>query len=427
MRIAIIGSGIAGLTAAYRLHGTHDITLFEAGNRLGGHTHTRDVEIAGRRYPVDTGFIVFNNRTYPHFIALLDELGVASRDTVMSFSVCCAGTGLEYNGTNLNALFAQRRNLLRPSFYRMLADILRFNREAAEWLDRLDGAAGNETTPDKLTLGEFLYNGRFGRPFIDRYIVPMGAAIWSTDPERMLTMPARFFIRFFRNHGLLSVKDQPRWRVIEGGSRRYVEALTAPFRDRIRLNCPVIGIRRTERRVELRTADGALETFDQVVIATHSDQALRLLDDPSPVERAILGAIPYQANDVVLHTDARLLPRRKLARAAWNYHIPREPTRRVAVTYDMNRLQGLDAPETFCVTLNHDGPIDPSRVLERLTYHHPVFTPEAVAAQARRAEINGVDRTWYCGAYWRNGFHEDGVVSTLDIVDALTDRTRLAA
>lgn len=422
MQIAIIGSGIAGLTAAYRLHEMHDITLFEAENRLGGHAHTRDIEIAGRRYPVDTGFIVFNDRTYPHFIALLDELGVASQDTVMSFSVCCAGTGLEYNGTNLNALFAQRRNLLRPSFYRMLADILRFNRQASEWLDRLDGAADDETT-----LGEFLYNGGYGRPFIDRYIVPMGAAIWSTDPVRMLDMPARFFIRFFSNHGLLGVNDQPCWRVIEGGSRRYVDALTAPFRDRIRLNCPVTGIRRTARQVEVRSADGGREPFDQVVIATHSDQALRLLDDPGPAERAILGAIPYQENEVVLHTDARLLPRRKLARAAWNYHIPREPRQRVAVTYNMNLLQGLDAPETFCVTLNHSTTIDPSRVLERLSYHHPVFTPEAVAAQARRAEINGVNRSWYCGAYWRNGFHEDGVVSTLDIVDALTDRARLAA
>lgn len=404
MRIAIIGSGIAGNVAAHHLHREHDIAVFEAGGHAGGHTHTHDIELDGRRWAIDTGFIVFNDRTYPNFIGLLDELGVASQESSMSFSVRVEAGGLEYNGTTLNSLFAQRRNLLRPSFLGMVREILRFNREAPALL---------ESAAAELTLGAFLEHGGYGRPFIDHYLVPMGAAIWSTDPQRMLGFPARYFVRFLHNHGMLSVNDRPVWRTIRGGSREYVRRLTAPFAPRIRLRTPVRGLRRFASHVLVETDHGA-ERFDAAFLACHSDQALALLRDPTGPEREALGAIGYQENEAVLHTDARLLPRRRLAWAAWNYHVPAAPRERVALTYNMNILQRLDAPQTFCVTLNRSEAIDPARVLKRIVYHHPLYTPAAVAAQARQRELNGARRTYYCGAYWRFGFHEDGVVSALD-------------
>jgi len=419
MKIAIIGSGIAGLSAAWYLQRQHQhaITLFEANDYIGGHTHTHAIPLGGQDYAVDTGFIVFNDWTYPNFIALLDELGVASQPTTMSFSVQCEATGLEYNGNNLNTLFAQRRNLLRPEFYRMLRDILRFNRAAPDLLSQPDNT---------VSLLDYLRAEGYGQTFIDNYILPMGAAIWSAEPAAISAMPAPFFIRFFKNHGLLSVNDRPQWRVIQGGSQRYVEALTAPFHQQIRLQCPVRQIKRTPTHVEISSAAGGRERFDAVVIATHSDQALRLLADPSSQERAILGAMPYQANDVVLHTDTRLLPQRKRAWAAWNYRVPAQASDRVAVSYNMNLLQGLRAPETFCVTLNPTQAIDPARVLARMRYQHPLFSPQSVAAQRRHDEINGVNRTWYCGAYWGNGFHEDGVVSALRVVQGLQQQALAA-
>jgi predicted NAD/FAD-binding protein len=404
MKIAIIGSGIAGNVAAHRLHREHDITVFEAGSHAGGHTHTHQVEQGGCAYAVDTGFIVFNDWTYPNFIALLEELGVRSQASRMSFSVRDEASGLEYNGTSLNTLFAQRRNLLRPAFLGMVRDILRFNREALALLRPGGG---------ELPLAEVLERGGYGRAFVAHYIVPMGAAIWSTDPEAMLRFPARFFIRFLHNHGMLSVDERPVWRVIRGGSARYVKKLVAPFRDRIRLRTPVEWIRRLPGQVIVKTRDGAAERFDAAFVACHSDQALRLLVDPSRAEQEVLGAIPYQRNEAVLHTDARLLPRKRLAWAAWNYHVLPEAGGRVALTYNMNILQGLEAPEPFLVTLNRSDAVDPAKVLRRITYHHPLFTPAGVAAQARQAELNRGRRTYYCGAYWRNGFHEDGVVSAL--------------
>lgn len=403
MRIAIIGSGIAGNTIAYHLQREHDITVFEAGSHIGGHTHTHDIELDGRRHAVDTGFIVFNDRTYPNFIALLDELGVAWQPSHMSFSVRCEKTGLEYNGTNLNALFAQRRNLLRPAFYRMIQDILRFNRQALELL-----AEGPE-----IRLGDYLAQNGYGQDFIDYYIIPMGSAIWSTEARQMLQFPARFFVRFFHHHGMLTVNDRPQWRVIRGGSASYVEALTAGFRDRIRLNTPVAEVRRLKRSVRVKPVGGVEESFDWVFFACHSDQALAMLKDPSAAEREVLGAIPYQENSIYLHTDRSLLPKRKLAWAAWNYHVTAKPLDRVAVTYNMNILQGLDAREQILVTLNHTDHINPAKVIKRLTYHHPVYTTTGTLAQARHGEISGINRTAYCGAYWRNGFHEDGVVSAL--------------
>ncbi len=413
MKIAIVGAGIAGNVAAWHLHREHDITVFEAGAHAGGHSHTHELEQAGRRYAVDTGFIVFNDWTYPNFIALLDELGVASQPSSMSFSVRDEASGLEYNGTTLNTLFAQRSNLLRPSFLGMLRDILRFNREAPALLE----APGGE-----LPLGEVLARGGYGRAFIERYIVPMGAAIWSTDPASMQRFPARFFVRFLHNHGMLSVNARPQWRVIRGGSARYVEQLTAPFRDRIRLRTPVESVRRLPGSVIVKARGRDAERFDALFLACHSDQALRLLADPSPAERAVLSAIPYQENEAVLHTDTRLLPRKRRAWAAWNYHVLREPGERVALTYNMNILQGLDAPEPYLVTLNRGDQIDPAKVIKRITYHHPQFTPAGVAAQARQAELNGPLNTYYCGAWWRHGFHEDGVVSALAALDHFRQR-----
>ena len=413
MKIAIIGSGIAGNTIAYHLHKTHDITVFEAGSHIGGHTDTHEIVVGGKQHAVDTGFIVFNDRTYPNFIALLDELGVEWQPSHMSFSVHCEKSGFEYNGTTLNSLFAQRRNFLRPSFYRMISEILRFNKTAPELLE--DGP--------EIRLGDYLTQQGYTRNFIDYYIVPMGSAIWSTEARQMLEFPARFFVRFFHHHGMLSVNNRPQWRVIKGGSARYVEALTASFRDRIRLNTPVEQVRRLKRSVRVKPCNSPEETFDWVVFACHSDQALAMLSDPGTAEKDILGAIPYQENSVYLHTDSIMMPKRKLAWAAWNYHVTAAPAERVAVTYNMNILQGLDAAEPVMVTLNHTRNINPAKVIKRLTYHHPVYTTAGAKSQARHGEISGVNRTLYCGAYWRNGFHEDGVVSALAALEQLRKST----
>ena len=413
MKIAVIGTGIAGNVAAYHLAREHDVTVFEADNRIGGHTNTVDIEHGGRKYAIDTGFIVFNERTYPNFIKLLDELGVAWQDSDMGFSVQHEKTGLEYSGATLNSLFAQRRNIFRPAFHRMIREILRFNREAQRLL---------ETDAPQVSLKDYLTNENYSREFIDHFIIPMGAAIWSAKPEVMGQMPAGFFIRFFQNHGMLSVNNRPVWRVIKGGSGRYVEKLVAGHRDRIRLNAPVEYIRRFPEHVEVKVTGQGVERFDQVFMACHGDQALRLLADPSLTEEQVLGKFHYQPNEAVLHTDDSLMPRRRRAWAAWNYHIPAYSQECVAVSYNMNILQGIVAPATFCVTLNHAHAIRPEKIIQRFQYSHPVFTPDSVAAQTRHAEINGAYRTYYCGAYWRNGFHEDGVVSALTALEHFKER-----
>jgi uncharacterized protein len=415
MRIAVIGSGVSGMVAAYHLSRAHDVTVYEACAHIGGHTNTVDVEHQGRQYAVDTGFIVYNDWTYPEFITLLDELQVPWQPSQMSFSVRCENSGLEYNGTNINSLFAQRRNFARPSFLRMVADILRFNRRAPQLL---------ASDPQSLSLGDYLDQEGYSRYFVDHYIIPMGAAIWSSRPMDMLRFPARFFVEFFANHGFLSVDDRPTWRVIQGGSREYVKRLIAPFASRIALNTPVASLQRQPNRVAVRLKNGSVENFDQVFIACHSDQALHLLSDPSHEEREILGAIPYQVNEALLHTDSSLMPRRPLAWAAWNYHLPIEQYERVTVTYNMNILQSITAPTQFLLTLNRSEDVDPRKVLGRYIYHHPVYTAAAVAAQARRPQINGERRTYYCGAYWGYGFHEDGVKSALASVAEF--RRRLA-
>ncbi|VXC49062.1 Predicted NAD/FAD-binding protein [Pseudomonas sp. 8Z] len=411
MKIAIVGSGIAGLTCAYLLNRHHDIQVFEASNWIGGHTHTVDVEINGRTYAIDTGFIVFNDWTYPNFIRLLNELGVPFKPTEMSFSVSDPVSGTEYNGHDLNTLFAQRSNLVSPAFWGMVRDILRFNRSALNDLDQGRIAAD-------MTLGDYLTRNGYGKRFIDHYIVPMGAAIWSMSLVDMLAFPLQFFVRFFKNHGLLSVSNRPQWHVVEGGSRSYVAPLTASFAERIRLNCPVLRVERDAEGVTLHSAAGS-ERFDKVVFACHSDQALALLAEPTPLEREILGALPYANNDVVLHTDTRLLPKRPLAWASWNYRLGGPSAHPAAVTYDMNILQGIEGDTTFCVSLNQTAAIAPNKILGRFQYAHPQYSLAGIAAQARWQELLAAPHSYYCGAYWANGFHEDGVVSALRVAREL--------
>ncbi|MEO6596231.1 MAG: FAD-dependent oxidoreductase [Planctomycetota bacterium] len=402
-RLAIVGTGIAGLLAAERLCRAHDVVVFEADTRIGGHTHT--VEVQGPEGPVavDTGFIVCNDRAYPGFLALMARLGVALRASTMSFSVRCERTGLEYNGGSFGQLFAQRRNLLRPRFWGMLRDILRFHAKAP-------GLADSDAT-----LRDVLQQGGFGAAFGEHYLVPMMAAIWSAEPQRLMSMPARFFVRFFDNHGMLQVNGRPQWFTVVGGSRSYLGPLSAPFANRIRLRAPVVALRRTGDSVFVQVAGQPEERFDAAVVATHSDQALRLLADPGDAERAVLAAIPYQENDVVLHTDTRLLPRRQRAWAAWNYHLCEVAAPRATVTYCMNILQGLPGPVTYNVTLNRSDAIDPDKVLRRFVYHHPVFDAAGAAAQARVADVNGRARVWFCGAWCGFGFHEDAVQSALRV------------
>jgi predicted NAD/FAD-binding protein len=335
------------------------------------------------------------------------KLDIGWKDSDMSFSVKCAKTGLEFRPSTLNTLFVQRRNLLRPSFYRMVRDAFRFRRESEELFER--------DRHDTQTLNEFLLEKRYSQPFIENFILPMGAAIWSADPAKFREFPARYFAEFFKNHGFLNVKDQPRWLVIEGGSRQYIAPLTRRYRDRIRLNSPVESVRRHADRVAVKARGQETETYDRVVIAAHSDQALSMLADPSEREREILGAIAYQENDTVLHTDASVLPKKRAAWASWNYHIPETEIGRVAITYDMNILQGLEAPVEFCVSLNLLQAAAPDKVIQRMVYHHPIYTPQSLAARRRYDEINGQNRTFFCGAYWYYGFHEDGVKSALAV------------
>lgn len=410
-RIAVIGAGVSGLTAAWLLSEHHDIQLFEAGDYAGGHTNTEAVEAGGKEWPVNTGFIVFNDWTYPNFIKLMDRLGVTSEVSDMSFSVDCRANGLQYNGTSLNTLFAQRSNLLNLPFLKMIREILRFNQETRK--DLASGAINDEET-----LGEYLNRNRYSRYFRNYYIVPMGAAIWSAPEIVLERFPIRFFLQFFNNHGMLSVDDRPTWRVISGGSSQYVTKMMDRLGEKTHLNSPVESVTRLSDKVLLATR-GEEHEFDQVIFACHSDQALAMLSDPTDEERSILGAIAYQRNDVVLHTDSSVLPSNRRAWAAWNYFIPEHSTEPVSVTYNMNILQNFhDAPETFCVTLNRSQDIAEERVIKRFEYAHPVFTLDAVAAQKRYEEIGNRNRSHFCGAYWFNGFHEDGVRSALRVTQA---------
>lgn len=409
MRIAVVGSGIAGLGAAWLLSRRHEVVLFERESRLGGHTHTHAVEQAGRSYSVDTGFIIFNPGNYPLLTQLFEELGVASQPTTMSFSVQDAGSGLEYNATSLDRLFCQRRNLVSPRFWRMVRDITRFYREAPALLADPGPGPG---------LGDYLDQRGYSEMFVRDHLVPMASALWSSPSETILAFPAKYLVRFMDNHHMLQVEGRPGWRVVTGGSSRYIAALQRGWQVQVRLSAPVRRVLREPGGVRVAT-DAGEENFDQVVLACHADQALALLGDPRPAERDVLGAIPYQANETVLHTDRRLLPSRRKAWAAWNAYVPAGPEANCTVSYCMNHLQSLDSPEPFIVTLGRGQAIDPARVLARMRYHHPVYTHASVAAQGRRDEINGVDRTWYAGAYWGFGFHEDGLRSGVEVARAL--------
>ncbi|MBD3825449.1 MULTISPECIES: FAD-dependent oxidoreductase [Stenotrophomonas] len=409
MRIAVIGSGIAGLASAWWLSQRHEVTLFEANDYLGGHTHTHTVEVDGRTQAVDTGFIVFNPLHYPLLTALFEQLNVATRATTMSFSVHSERSGLEYNATSLDALFCQRRNLVSPRFWGMLRDLRRFYREAPALLQS-DG--------DGPSLGEYLQDGGYGRAFVDEHLLPMASALWSAPTAALAAFPARYLVQFMANHQMLQVSGRAPWRVVEGGSARYIDAMRRRWQVRERLECRVYGVERHAQGVRVHSAAG-LEGFDQLVLACHSDQALAMLSDADPTERAVLGAIRYQPNEVVLHTDARLLPTHRKAWAAWNAHVPASPTAPCTVSYCMNLLQGIDTPTPLVVTLNRSEAIDPAKVLRRLQYSHPVHDHAMVRAQGRWAEVQGRRRTWFAGAYWGWGFHEDGIRSARRVVDAL--------
>lgn len=412
MKIAIIGSGIAGLTCAWRLAGHHQVTLFEAEPTLGGHTATVDVATPQGNYAIDTGFIVYNDRTYPRFIGLLSELGIHGQKTQMSFSVHNPQSGLEYNGHTLTTLFAQRRNLLNPAFWGLLREIVRFNRLAKASLNNVDHLA---------TLQTFLEQHNFSAFFARHYILPMGAAIWSSSLQEMRRFPLPLFLSFFEHHGLLDITHRPQWYVVPGGSRQYIRAMLEQLGDRltVHLNAPVKQVSRDASGVRIHL-DAAEHAFDQVIFACHSAQALAMLDAPTSAEREVLGGIGWQRNEVVLHSDRRWLPTRERAWASWNYRLSGQEQASACVTYNMNILQGLPAGSPlFCVTLNPDAAIDEQHVWKRFVYEHPRFNPESWQAQARREEINGLHRSWFCGAYWYNGFHEDGVRSALDVVKGI--------
>ena len=407
MRIAIVGAGIAGLTCAHLLHPDHEVTVFEAEAQPGGHTRTVAVDTGDAVHQVDTGFIVFNDRNYPGFERLLERLGVAYQPSHMSFSVSDGRGDFEYNGASANGLLARRSSLVRPSFHRMVRDLLRFNREAPA-LVGLNGSGP--------TLLDFLEDGGYSSEFVERLIVPQASAVWSADPRDLRGFPAGLLAEFFENHGMFGLADRPQWRTVKGGSMRYVERLTAPLRDRLRLATPVARVERFGDRVEVTPAGGdGPERFDEVILASHSDQSLAMLADASAAEAELLGAIPYQRNEVVLHTDASLLPRRRRAWASWNFHLEDEPADRTKVTYHMNRLQSLDSERELCVTLNKSDAIDEASVICAREFAHPVFTHAGLGAQSRWAEISGVRRTHFCGAYWGYGFHEDGVQSALRV------------
>ena len=407
MKIAIIGSGISGLTSAYLLNRNHDITVFEANDYIGGHTHTHNIKIKNKEYAVDTGFIVYNERTYPNFIKLLDTLGVERQLSTMGFSVKSASEDYEYAGESLNTLFAKRSNIFRLGFLRMLYEMYDFGKKADST------GLGLDTS---ITLGTYLRSENYSNEFIYYFIIPMGAAIWSTPANKVLDMPAYFFIKFFYNHGMLEIVNRPKWWVIKNGSSAYIKKIIKGFESKINLSSPIKTVSRLNNRIEIETVNNENSLmFDAVVFATHSDQALRMLKDPSEKEKDILSSIPYQKNEVLLHTDSSVLPKRKLAWASWNYQLDSNPENPVVLTYNMNILQSLDCNEIFCVTLNDHQSVDKSKVLKKITYHHPLFTVKGIEAQKRKLEISGVNNTYYCGAYWHNGFHEDGVVSAIEV------------
>ena len=408
MKIAIVGAGISGNAIAHLLHKEHKITLFEKNDRIGGHSHTHKIQIEDKTISVDTGFIVFNKKTYPLFTSLLDKLGVDYEDSNMSFSVFSKLSGLEYNGTNLNTLFSQRKNLFNFKFIKMVLEIFRFNKKALELL----------STKEEITLGDYLANHNYSSYFSKHYILPMGSAIWSSNIETMLNFPAKFFVKFFHNHGMLNINDRPQWLTITGGSESYVKKLCEPFINSIKLNSNIRFIERMENKVIIHHSQGS-ENFDYLFMACHSNEALKLIKDTSYVEKELLGSIPYADNDVYLHTDASIMPKHKLSWAAWNYNIDNKSHEPISLTYNMNILQNIKSESPVLVTLNPKSNIDPKKIIKKLNYSHPTFNIDGINAQKKHHLISGVNRTFYAGAYWGNGFHEDGVKSAYDVVNQL--------
>lgn len=416
-KIAIIGSGISGLLSGYLLSRRHDVSVFEAESEIGGHTATKIVAAPEGNMAVDTGFIVFNDRTYPNFLKLLAQLNVAYQPTDMGFSVACQRTGFEYSGTSFNGLFAQRKNILSRSHWRMLKEIVQFNTACTQLYK-------DDCIPEDKTLGEYLQLHGYSEKFIHFYILPMVSAIWSSPIGTAATMPLVFFVRFFHNHGLLTVTQQPQWYTIKGGSHQYLQPLTEKYKDTIFTSCPVLNVKRNPDSVVVTTALFGEQLFDEVIFACHSDQALLLLADATSTEYDTLSAIPYQSNQVVLHSDIRLLPKLRRSWASWNYMFlhsgeANQVSESAALTYNMNILQKLNSATTFCVSVNAGKAIDPEKIYGEYHYSHPMFTSESVAAQSRWPEISGINHTHFCGAYWRNGFHEDGVVSAIRVAEML--------
>lgn len=410
MKVAIVGSGISGLVCAHYLNEKFDVEIFEANDYIGGHTNTIEVETERGILPVDTGFIVFNHKTYPNFLKLLGELNVAYQATSMSFSVKCDQTGLEYNGTSLNTLFAQRKNLFSPRFHRMIAGILKFNKAAKKFLQ-----GDNSQT----TFREFVNNNNLPDELTRYYVIPMAAAVWSANPEQMWHFPARFMLQFWENHGFLEINDRPQWYTIKGGSYSYVKEIIKPFNERIHLNCPVTGVKRRNGKVTVETPSGPAREFDKIIFATHSDQALAILDEPSANEKGLLSSIPYQKNKALLHTETRILPKTRRAWAAWNYHLPQIARDVATVTYNMNILQNLEERQEYNVSINCPYSIADEKIIREIDYDHPVFTLTGIEEQKRYDEWIGEHDTYFCGAYLRNGFHEDGVVSALKVCEKL--------
>ncbi len=409
VRIAVIGAGISGLASAWILSRKYAVTLFEAQDYLGGHTHTHELDLDGRRHAVDSGFIVFNERHYPLLTTLLRQLRVSTQPTTMSFSVSSEASGLEYNASSLDGLFCQRRNLFSRRFLGMLSDLRRFYREAPALLAE-DGPGP--------TLGEYLARQGYGAAFRDEHLVPMASALWSSPAATILEFPAQYLVRFMSNHDMLKLDARPPWRVVSGGSSSYVRALRARWSVAERLSTPVLWVRRCATRVQVCTRAG-VEEFDQVVLAAHADQSLALLADASETEREVLGSMTYQLNETVLHTDTALLPRNRKAWAAWNAFVPGSPLEPCTVSYCMNLLQNLTEAPPLVVTLNRTQAIAPGKILRRMRYHHPVYSHRALRAQARRPEIQGRRGTWFAGAYWGWGFHEDGLRSAVEVCRAL--------
>lgn len=411
MRVAVIGSGISGLGAAYFLSRRHEVHLFERQPRLGGHTHTHLIETSQGPRAIDTGFIVHNGRTYPNFIRLMSEVGIEREKSDMSWGVTCARTGIEYSSLGANGFFATRRRVFAPSHWQLLADILRFNRQARAHLSQ----AAGETQ----TLGQFIADGRYSAIFQDYYLYPTVAAIWSTAPRRVLEFPAATLFRFFENHGLLAITGHPQWMVLRGGSSTYIPKLIQPLAGRVHTGVPVQSLIRQGTGVQLRMEGSEPLSFDAAVVATHGPQALAMLGDADPLEREVLSNFQTSTNEACLHTDSSVLPRRRAAWASWNYSIQADKASPATLTYHMNRLQNITTAEQYCVTLNSTASIHPDKILRRLTYQHPLYTLEAVRAQSRWAEISGRRGVHFCGAYWANGFHEDGLRSGMRVAEAL--------